>query len=202
MEPIQGIDGLVRFLGDHVQVGFSHVPTDKLQCLTALLAKPAEELQQCLDRTFLPNPQQSLAVFVDLVDQRQIPVTSLPGTLINANRLNTQQILVILPPSNGSLDRAEYMIPSRMERLRHFFSTQSLCPAGRKPRIGFGQSVFTRHPGHLFYHDATVRTTNPAWRIDKKHLVAPHLDKLKTPLRQPVVSRPFSPATGTHWATV
>jgi len=122
-------------------------------------------------------------VFVNLVDQRQIPVASLPGDLINANRLNTGQILMLTPSGHGSLHRAEHMIPGRTERLGNFFPAQALRPTGQKPGIGFSQSVFTNHPGHSLHPDTTAWTFDPAWRIKEKHFVTPHRDKLEAPRR-------------------
>ena len=78
MEPVEYIDCIARFLGDHLQIRFPHVATDKLQRLTSLLAEPTEESQQRLDRALLPDPQQPLTMPVDPVNQRQIAVAPLP----------------------------------------------------------------------------------------------------------------------------
>ena len=60
MEAVEYIDRLVSSLGDHLQIRFPHVATDKLQRLTSLLAEPTEESQQRHNSAFLPDPQQSL----------------------------------------------------------------------------------------------------------------------------------------------
>ncbi len=78
MKPIQDVDSLSRLLGNHFQVRSPHVAADKFKEFTSLLAKPVKESQQSLFCTLLSNPQQSLAVLIDLVDQRQIAVTPQP----------------------------------------------------------------------------------------------------------------------------
>jgi hypothetical protein len=86
------------------------------------------------------------------------------------------------------------MIPGRTKRLGDLFPAQALRPTGQKPRIGFSQAVFAYHPGHPLHPDTAVWTRDPAWRIDKKHLVTPHRDKLEASLGQPIVTRPSLPA--------
>ncbi len=84
------MDSLPRLFGNHFQVRLPHVAADKLQRFTSILAKPVKEPQQCLDCTLVSNPQQSLAVFINLVDQRQITVAPLPSNFVNTHRFNAR----------------------------------------------------------------------------------------------------------------
>ncbi len=72
---------------------------------------------------------------VDLVNQRQIAMSPLPGDLINTNRLNTRQVLMLTSPDHRTLHRAEHMIPGGAKCLGHFLPAQPLCPAGQEPGI-------------------------------------------------------------------
>jgi hypothetical protein len=94
MKTIQNVDSISSLPGNHLQVRLPHITADKFKRQTPVLAEPAEEPQQGPDRAFLTDPQQPLTVAIDLVYQRQVPVTSLPGDLVNADRLNTRQILM------------------------------------------------------------------------------------------------------------
>jgi len=194
VEPVQDIQCGPGLLGNHFQIRPPHVRADESQFQAPFPAKPAEETQQGLDRAPLTDPQQAFAVSVDLVDQRQITVTPLPGDLVNPNGLDTRQVLVCPSPGDGSLNRAEHVVPARAKRHGHLFPAQSLRPACQKPGIGIGQVVFPDHPRHPLNPDTTGGTVNPAGCVDEKHLVSPHRDELETSSTQPVIARP-APAT-------
>ena len=90
MKTIQDINGIPSLLGNNLQVRLPHITADKLQRLTPVLAEPAEEPQQGLGCALLTDPQQPLAVAIDLLYQRQVPMAALPGNLINTNCLNAR----------------------------------------------------------------------------------------------------------------
>ncbi|SDZ19049.1 hypothetical protein SAMN05421754_10892 [Nitrosomonas sp. Nm58] len=48
------------------------------------------------------------------------------------------------------------------------------------------------NPRHPFHPNATIRTRNTTWCIEKKHLVTPQGNKLNTTDRQRVVTRPLT----------
>jgi len=92
-------------------------------------------------------------------------MASLPGDLINANRLNTGQIWVLTPSDHGMLDRAKDMTPGGTKGLSHLFPAKMLCPTRQKPGIGFGQPVLTGHPRHLLDPDTPGWTLNRAGHL-------------------------------------
>lgn len=57
-----------------------------------LLAKLAKEAEQGLERSVLAHPQEPLAMSVDLVDNRQVLVPSLPEDLVDADRGHARQV--------------------------------------------------------------------------------------------------------------
>jgi hypothetical protein len=95
MEAIQDVDGLFGLFGDDVQGELPHISADITQALRAFLPKPAKEAQQCFHLSRLAHPEQALAAFINLVDQRQVVVSSTPLDLVNANRLNPGEFQVL-----------------------------------------------------------------------------------------------------------
>ena len=59
------------------------------------LAKPAQEPQQGFCLPLFADPQQACATLINLADQSQVLVTSLPLDLINSDRLDSRESLVL-----------------------------------------------------------------------------------------------------------
>ena len=58
-------------LEDHLEVRLPHVAAYELQLFGPVLAEEAKETQQCFGRSVWSDPEQSLATFIDLVNQRR-----------------------------------------------------------------------------------------------------------------------------------
>lgn len=117
VEAIEDVQRPFGFLGDHFQIRFPHVAADVFQITTALFSKPAKEPQQCFDRSLLADPQQPFAVTVDLINQREITMTALPGNLIHTNGVDAGKILVGAAPLDGHLHGTEDAFPRGVEYL-------------------------------------------------------------------------------------
>jgi hypothetical protein len=92
VETVEDMDRLSGLLGDDLEVGLLHVRAHKAQGRTALAAKPPEEAQQGLDPALLADPQQSLAIRIDLIHQGQVAMPPSPSNLVDAERLNPRQV--------------------------------------------------------------------------------------------------------------
>ena len=88
VKTIQNMKGLSCFLCNHLKIRPPHIAADVSQLGCPLFTEPAEESQQGLYLPLLSNPEQSLAVCIDLIDQGQVLVTNLPLDLIDTNGLN------------------------------------------------------------------------------------------------------------------
>src|SRR5207249_4833427 len=75
-----------------------HVRADEFDAFRQRLADAPEELLETLDGAVLADPQQSRAALLDLVDERQILVTSGVLDLVDADRLDRSEIAVLQPP--------------------------------------------------------------------------------------------------------
>ena len=93
VEAIQYMDGLAGLFGDDFQVGLPHVAAHVFQPRAALRTQPAEEAQQGLDLPIPADPQQTLAVGIDLVDQRQVTMAPSARDLVDPDQLDARQIL-------------------------------------------------------------------------------------------------------------
>ena len=72
VEAVEHLHRLPGAFGDHLQVGLPHVRAHEVQRRAACGAEPVEEALQCRGLAFASDPQQTLAVAVDLIDQRQV----------------------------------------------------------------------------------------------------------------------------------
>ena len=146
VEPIQDMNGLAGLFRNDLQVWPPHVTTDILQRLAMLRAEPPEESQERSDGSLLPDPQQSLARGVNLVDQGQVLMPPLPLDLIDADGADTSKIHVRPSPGHGHVHRPKNVVPTDVESLGDLLPAQPLGPPRQKPGIGRGQVVLALCP--------------------------------------------------------
>jgi len=155
----------------------------------ALFAQHAKEPQEGLGGAILADPQQTLPLGVDLIDQRQVLVAALPLHLVHADRLDPLQVAVCQTPRHRMFYRAKHVLPRRAKGLGHPFPGKALCPAGQKPAIGRRQRMLAVAPGNLLHLHATSRAFDPTHRVDKVDGDPPQRDVLEPTLGQAVVPR-------------
>lgn len=146
VEAVEDVNRLVRLLGDHPQIGFPHVAADELQRLAAFLAEPTKEAQERLDLPVLADPEQPLAVFVDLIDQSQVMVASVPLDLVDAHRLDAAQIDMVASPQDRHLHGAKDAGPTGLKRFGNLLPAQALGPSGQEPGERRRQVVLALRP--------------------------------------------------------
>jgi len=69
MEAVQDVEGLRRVGRNRIEIGFPHVTAHESKCIASLLAEPDEEPIDRLGRSLLPNPDQSPATGIYLVNK-------------------------------------------------------------------------------------------------------------------------------------
>ncbi len=112
-------------------------------------AQHPKEPQQCLGRPIFADPQQSLRALVDLIDQRQVLVASLPLHFVHANRRDARQVAMGQAPRNRVFYRAKHVLPGRAERLGHSLPGEPLGPARQEPAVRRGQASACRRTREL-----------------------------------------------------
>jgi len=92
VKAVQDMDSLAALPGDDLEVGLPHITADERQLSRPFFAKRPKKAQQGFDGSVLSYPQQALAFGVDLVDDHEALVTSLPEHLINGDGLHVRQV--------------------------------------------------------------------------------------------------------------
>ena len=202
MKPVQDMNGLAGFFGDDLEIRLPHIAADEEQLRRPLFAESSEKAQQGFDGSVLPHPQQSPAFTIDLVDDRQVLVTSLPENLIDADGPHVGQISMGQAPLNGPFHRVKDLLPCRAEGDRGFFPRKPFGPGSQKMHVGFCQRVFPVSPWHGFDLHATPGTVDPAHGINEKDSDSPQRNKLEQSWRQRVITGPSATATRANRAVV
>jgi hypothetical protein len=131
VEAVKHMPGLPGLLGNNPQVRLPHVRADELQSRAALGSEPAEEAQQGLDLALLADPQQALAVGVDLVDQRQVAMSALPLHLVHTDGGDVTEILMGTSPIDRHLNSMKDVVPRGLEDRGNLLPTQALAQRAR-----------------------------------------------------------------------
>ncbi len=67
------------------QVWLPHVAADVLQALCSLFTEPTPRAHEATGRSICPNPEQALAVLINLVHDREVFVPTVPKNLVHAD---------------------------------------------------------------------------------------------------------------------
>jgi hypothetical protein len=202
VKAVQDMDSLAGLPGDDPEVGFPHIATDEEQLSRPFLAKGPEKAQQGFNGSVFPYPQQALALGVDLVDDREVLVTSLPENLIHSDRLHIRQVPMRQAPQDRPFNGSEDLLPGRAEADSDLFPGKLFSPDCQKLHVGFRQGVFPIRPRHPFDLHATPLAVDPPQGINEKHCDVPERNELKHPRRQGIVAGARTSAAGANRLTV
>ena len=143
---------------------------------------------------FAADPQQALAVTVDLIDQRQVALPAAAGELVDADGLDVREVAVREAPvdrhAHGPIDG----VPGRGERRGDLLPRQTLGPPGEEPGVGVGQSVLAGGPRQRLDPYAAARAVDAAHRVEEDHGDVPQGHEVEAPDRLRVVARGPAPA--------
>ena len=128
VKAIENMHSMPCLLGNDFQVGLPHICADVLQLLAQVSSQPPEEPKQGSRPPILTNPQQTLAVVIDLVNQRQVLVPLFPGDFIDPNGSDIAKILIQPAPLNSHFHRPKNAFPGCVKSLCSFFPGKPLCP--------------------------------------------------------------------------
>ena len=108
---------------------------------------PVEEALQCRGLAFASDPQQTLAVAVDLIDQRQVALPAAARELVDGRWPRCWSGRGARGPSRRPCTRCPMDgVPRRGKRRGHLLPRQALGPPGKEPSVGIGQSVLAGGP--------------------------------------------------------
>ena len=143
-------------------------------------------------RPSFPDPQQTSARGVDLIDHGQKvvgPQPVAPMNLVHAQRFHLLQLAVGQAPLHKPLHRAIHRFPTGLEYLRRLSPAQPPPPAGQKAHHGAGHRTFPVTPRNLLHHHAMRGTLHPPRCVAKPGRDSPQRHKLPAPFRQTVIAR-------------
>merc|ERR1711964_173434 len=117
-----------HLLGDYFQVSLPHVAANKLQLCTALFAQETKKAKQRLGCSIRTDPEQTLAPFVDLVDERLVFVAPMPLHLVDPDGLDIVQVAVLQTPRNSVFNGLVDTLPANAEGYGNFFPGHASRP--------------------------------------------------------------------------
>ena len=202
MEAVQDMDRLTGLPGNDFQVRLPHVAADKAQPGRPLPTEGPKEAQQGPDGPVFSHPEQPFAPSVDLIDDREVLVSSLPQDLIHSNGSHIRQVTMGEPPAYDPLHGTEDFFPGGPEDSGDFLPGEPFCPSGQKLHISERQGVFAFGPGNGFYLHAAALAVDPALGIDKKDRDAPERDELELSGFEGVIAGPAAAAARTDRTAV
>ncbi len=147
--------------------------------LATFFSEPSKETEQGLNLAIVPDPKKSLSVLIDLVNQGQVVVSPLPLDLVHADGCDTVEIHVLTAPFDGHLYGTKDLFPARPENLGYLLPAHPLCPSGKKPSIGIGQTMLARSPRNGFDSNTTHGAIHTPHRVNEKDAEAPKGNKLE-----------------------
>ena len=194
MEAVEHLHCLRGALCDHLQVGLPHVRAHEVQGCAACGAEPVEEALQGCGLAFASDPQQALAVAIDLIDQRQVALPAAARELVDADGFDVGEVAVGEAPVDGPAHGPMDGVPGGGERGGHLLPRQALGPPGEAPGVGIGQSVLAGGPREGLDPHAAARAGHAAHGVEEDHGDVPQGHEVEAPDRQRVVARGRAPA--------
>src|SRR5215470_11824521 len=188
MEAVQDMEGLSGLARDHLEVGFPQITTDETQPCRTRLPEPVKEAQQSFHGAISPHPQQSLAIAVDLIHQRQVLMALAPGHLVDPQGPNPSQFTVLQTPVHHPLHRVKDLFPGGVKDRGHLAPGKASRPQSQELHIGRGQRVLAGGPGYSFHLYPTALAVHPAQGINEENRHPPQGYELKIPNRQRVIA--------------
>jgi len=190
VESLQDVHRLSPLLSNDPKVGFPYVAADEPKSAATGLPKLVEEPPHGLLRALLPDPEQSLGVIVDLIDERDVLVLPFaPSDFVHADRGYSVEIVVFQAPGDRHLNRTNHIVPDGTVNLGHHFPTQPFGLTDQKPSVGGRQVALALRPQYPLDFHLALGAVHRAQRVEKKEGDSPQVDELKPPHRQGVVSR-------------
>ena len=161
MEAVEDVKGLRSSLGNDLHEWAPHVGGDEAERATFLGPEPVEESLKAFDGALLADPQEPLAMLVDLIDQGDVGVPLPESNLVGTDRADSGKIPMGQSPSDGHGHGLVHHVPCGLERLGRLGPGEPLRPSGQKPRIGLRQGtlgVLRKRPGKAFHPNAAPGT--------------------------------------------
>ena len=192
MKAVKDVQSLRQVTGGSVEVGLPHVGAEKADALAKLFSEDLEEVIEGGLGAVVSDPQQTLAVVVDLVNQSPEFVFLADMNLIDTESGDAAEITVLNAKIHNPFDRPIDICPSHIEDVGHLRPGQVTGPLRQKEAEDLAELHLSRGPGDHFDGDTTPATVHAPRRIDDKDGEGPERDEAPFPRRQAVVAGGFA----------
>src|SRR5258705_7992205 len=198
METVEDVQCVGAFLADDFQIGLPHVRADEDDLRGDFFAYSSEESLKGLDRSLLPDPEQTGDAEVDLIDQRQVLVAFGVLDLIDSDGVDLTERAVRQSKRNNMFHRVENLVPGGAERLGRFFPRKPARPTGQKQHVSIGQLMLAIAPGNFFDdHGLAAAAIDAPHGVQQKDQKTPERDEFVAPFGELIVAGRRLMATGT-----
>gem|GEM_PF-5374635 len=155
----------------------------------------AEDLEEKMESVFgavVADPQQTLAMPADLIDQRPEFVLLAYVDLVHAYGLDSGKIAVLDSIFHDPLHGSIHVGPSHAEASGDLGPREQTCPLGKEKTENIADLMLAAGPRHSLNGRSALGTVNPPGRVNQLHGQAPQRDKVPSAFELPVVSRPLA----------
>jgi len=200
VKAVEDVERVTRLGGDDLEVGLPHVAADKTQAADDFRSEGGQPPAQGRLGAARPNPKQTAAVAVDLIDDGQevLRTQSLaPVNLVDADGFDSFQFAMRQTPLDKPIHGAVDGLPTGLEGPSRFTPRQPACPAGQEDHHREGHRTFARAPGNVFDADAVLGAVYAAWRVEETRRDSPQRHEMPEPFRQSIVARSGEQALST-----
>ena len=201
MEAVENLQSLGEMPGGGIEVGLPHVRADEADALAELGAKNLEEELEGLLGAVGADPQEALAVVVDLVDQRPKLILLSDMDLIYPKGLDAGEVAVLDAVFDDGLHRSINVGPAHAKGSCHLGPRQEARPLGQEESENIADLEFAGGPRQPFDSRPAFTAVDAPGRINQKDEQSPEGNEVPLAFGQPVISRPLLAATRTYATT-
>ena len=200
VEAVENVKNIGQEISGTVEVGFPHVGAKEADAATEILAKDLEEEIEGGFGAVVADPEQSLAVVVDLVNQRPEFVLLANMDFIDPESLDSGEIAVLDAVIYDPFDRTIHISPTGTEAPGDLRPRQETSPLGQEEAEHLAVLVLAAGPRHPLDGRSAFAAVNAPWRVDQKDEQSPEGNKVPLAFGLPVISRSPLPASRTNSA--
>jgi len=200
-DDVEGVEDLKcvgQVSGGRLDVGLPHVRADEADALAELGAENLEEEVEGLLGAVGADPQEPLAVVVDLIDQRPELVLLAHMDLVHTESLDAGKIAVLDAVFHDPFDGPIHVGPTGAEASGNLRPGKQASPLGKEEPEHIADLVLAGGPRNPLNGRPALAAVDAPECIDQKNDHAPEGNEVPLAFRLPIISRPLLSATRTN----
>jgi hypothetical protein len=162
MKSVENVNRTAGSGSDHFQVALPHVAANKRKCGSSCLAEKVKEAVQRIGLSIRADPQQSLAMRIDLINDCLVFVTAIPLDFVHADGLDVFQFAMSQPPRNCVFHRLKDAFPAYRESSRDLLPRHSPRPFRQEAFVLACRAAFSNSTAYNIYQLDIHSVANPA----------------------------------------